>query len=44
MLPKLEIDDVLVFENMGAYSLTIATQFNGVPFPEIDYFIQNKFL
>ncbi|XP_059608920.1 ornithine decarboxylase 1-like [Phlebotomus argentipes] len=38
VLPLLGIGDVLVFPNMGAYTLTIATTFNGFPNPRVMYF------
>lgn len=34
-LPKLNINDVLVFKNIGAYTISQANNFNGFPIPEI---------
>lgn len=34
-LPKLEIGDWLVFENMGAYTVTVASPFNGFPVAKV---------
>lgn len=39
-LPLIEIDDWLVFENMGAYTLVFASRFNGFPFVKVLPFIQ----
>lgn len=33
MLPELDIGDWLVWKNMGAYSIAVATTFNGFPIP-----------
>lgn len=44
MLPNLDIDDIMVFEDMGAYTIPIASAFNGFPLPKIEYFIQRKHL
>ena len=35
LLPELQIGDWLVFENMGAYTLAIAGNFNGFPVPTV---------
>uniref|UniRef100_U5ET48 Putative ornithine decarboxylase n=1 Tax=Corethrella appendiculata TaxID=1370023 RepID=U5ET48_9DIPT len=35
MLPELEIDDYMYFENMGAYTIPVASPFNGFPLPKI---------
>lgn len=39
-LPDMEIDDLILFENMGAYTVPIASPFNGFPLPAIKYFIE----
>ncbi|XP_053684022.1 ornithine decarboxylase-like [Sabethes cyaneus] len=38
-LPELEIDDWMVFENMGAYTIPVASPFNGFPLPKIYCYI-----
>lgn len=43
-LPMLDIDDIIVFENMGAYTIPIASPFNGFPLPKIEYYIDRKHL
>lgn len=42
MLPDLEVNDVLMFENMGAYTIPIASPFNGFPLPKVEYYIERK--
>lgn len=37
-LPSLAIGDVIYFENMGAYTLPVASPFNGFPLPRVCYF------
>ena len=37
MLPELYVGDRLKFTNMGAYSTTLSTNFNGMPTPQIVY-------
>lgn len=34
-LPEMQIGDWLVFENMGAYTLPVASPFNGFPVPKV---------
>lgn len=41
-LPLLEIDDWLVFEDMGAYSMNLATRFNGFPIATVFPIIQRE--
>lgn len=36
-LPKLEVGDWLMFQNMGAYTIANAGQFNGFPIPFVKY-------
>lgn len=43
-LPKLDVGDYLIFENMGAYTVAIAGTFNGFSVPKIDYYIEKKHL
>lgn len=43
-LPRLDIDDFIIFENMGAYTLPMASCFNGIPLPKIEYFIEREHL
>ncbi|XP_046682080.1 ornithine decarboxylase-like [Homalodisca vitripennis] len=35
MLPSLDVGDWLVFEDMGAYTLPVASTFNGFPVPKV---------
>lgn len=44
LLPMLDVDDIIVFENMGAYTIPIASPFNGFPLPKIEYYIERKHL
>ncbi|XP_070178010.1 ornithine decarboxylase-like [Littorina saxatilis] len=37
MLPELQVGDVINFEDMGAYSLSTASGFNGIPRPLVLY-------
>uniref|UniRef100_F6YXB1 Antizyme inhibitor 2 n=1 Tax=Ornithorhynchus anatinus TaxID=9258 RepID=F6YXB1_ORNAN len=37
LLPELEVGDWLVFKNMGSYSLTMFSSFNGFPMPSVHY-------
>uniref|UniRef100_A0A5S6QFE0 ornithine decarboxylase n=1 Tax=Trichuris muris TaxID=70415 RepID=A0A5S6QFE0_TRIMR len=41
-MPLLEEGDLLVFENMGAYTLVAGSEFNGFSRPEIRVFIQKS--
>ncbi|CAH0548581.1 unnamed protein product [Brassicogethes aeneus] len=34
-MPKMNIGDWIAFENMGAYTLTISSNFNGFPIPKV---------
>ncbi|XP_037049959.1 ornithine decarboxylase 1-like isoform X2 [Bradysia coprophila] len=43
-MPRLDIDDFIIFENMGAYTLPMATNFNGFALPNVEYFIERKHL
>lgn len=42
LLPSLDIDDFIIFENMGAYSIAIATRFSGFPLPKVEYYVEFK--
>lgn len=42
LLPRLNINDLIIFENMGAYSIVTATTFNGCPLPIVEYYIERK--
>lgn len=44
LLPQLDIGDVIIFEDMGAYSIPLASSFNGFPLAKIEYFIERKHL
>ncbi|KAB0805575.1 hypothetical protein PPYR_02545 [Photinus pyralis] len=35
LLPELHVGDWLIFENMGAYTLPVASPFNGFPVPKV---------
>uniref|UniRef100_A0A1B0D0E3 Orn/DAP/Arg decarboxylase 2 N-terminal domain-containing protein n=1 Tax=Phlebotomus papatasi TaxID=29031 RepID=A0A1B0D0E3_PHLPP len=41
-LPHLDIGDVIVFPNMGAYTLSMSSTFNGFPKPRILYFQERE--
>lgn len=38
-MPDLDIGDFMVFENMGAYTIPVASPFNGFPLPKVFCFI-----
>jgi len=38
-LPDIDIGDFVIFENMGAYTIPVASPFNGFPLPKIFCFI-----
>lgn len=38
-LELLQIEDIVYFKNMGAYTITISTKFNGFGLTQILYFI-----
>ncbi|KAM0735417.1 Ornithine decarboxylase [Formica fusca] len=42
MLPELEIGDWLIWKDMGAYSIAVATTFNGFPIPIVIPFIRKS--
>ncbi|KAJ6646596.1 Ornithine decarboxylase 1 [Pseudolycoriella hygida] len=44
LLPKMQIDDVLMFENMGAYTVPICSKFNGFPLPIVKYYLEKSYL
>jgi len=35
MLQDMELGDWIIFENMGAYTLPVASPFNGFPIPKV---------
>ncbi|KAF5304669.1 hypothetical protein FQA39_LY09446 [Lamprigera yunnana] len=41
LLPDMQVDEWLIFENMGAYTLSLATTFNGFPIPKVISVIDN---
>lgn len=41
-LPSLAIGDVIYFENMGAYTIPVASPFNGFPLPRLSYFMDQS--
>jgi len=42
LLPPLDVGDWLVFEDMGAYTLPVASTFNGFPVPKVHAVIQES--
>lgn len=42
-IPKLEIGDWIYWKNMGAYTISAAVQFNGLPFGKPLYFMSKQF-
>lgn len=42
-IPKLNIGDWLLWKNMGAYTISAAVEFNGLPFGKPIYFISKQF-
>lgn len=40
LMPEMEIDDLMLFENMGAYTIPIASPFNGFPLPILKYYVE----
>lgn len=41
-MPELQIDDWILFENMGAYTIPIASPFNGFPLPKMYCYISKE--
>lgn len=41
-LPEIDIGDYIVFENMGAYTIPVASPFNGFPLPKIHGFVSTE--
>ncbi|XP_017847739.1 ornithine decarboxylase 1 isoform X1 [Drosophila busckii] len=41
-LPRLHRGDLLAFPNMGAYTLCLASKFNGIPLPKVVYYQQQN--
>ncbi|KAF7266732.1 hypothetical protein GWI33_019953, partial [Rhynchophorus ferrugineus] len=37
MLPEMKMGEWIMFEDMGAYTLPVASEFNGFPIPEVHY-------
>jgi len=42
LLPNLNCGDLLGFRNMGAYTVPIASPFNGFDVPETRYFLAKR--
>ncbi|CAF1027271.1 unnamed protein product [Adineta ricciae] len=42
-IPKLNIEDWVLWKNMGAYTISAAVQFNGLPFGKPIYFMSKQF-
>jgi len=43
LLPELEVGDWIVFDNMGAYTMSAASNFNGISKPSGDYVVEERF-
>jgi ornithine decarboxylase len=41
-LPEINIDDWVIFENMGAYTIPVASPFNGFPLPTIQCYVNEE--
>ncbi|XP_041095422.1 ornithine decarboxylase 1-like isoform X2 [Polyodon spathula] len=41
-LPELQVGDWLIFENMGAYTVSLGTHFNGFSVPRVHFCISSK--
>ncbi|XP_075054681.1 antizyme inhibitor 2-like [Mixophyes fleayi] len=41
-LPELEMGDWIIFQNMGAYHMTLRTIFNGFPSPNVNYILSKE--
>ena len=39
-LPELDVGDSVVFENVGAYGMVLANQFNGFPLPKVRAYLR----
>jgi ornithine decarboxylase len=44
LFPELEVGDWVLYENMGAYTQTASSAFNGMPQPKIHYIISEDLL
>lgn len=42
-MPEMNIGDWMIFENMGAYTIPVASPFNGFPLPEVKYCVEKTF-
>lgn len=42
LLPQLNIDDFIIFGGVGAYFMALATEFNGLQLPKVEYYIERK--
>lgn len=42
MLPNLNFNDYVIFENMGPYTIVTASTFNGYPMPKVEYYVERK--
>jgi ornithine decarboxylase len=42
MMPKMSTGDWMVFKDMGAYTMSAASCFNGMPKPKCYYIISEK--
>ena len=40
-MPELNVDEYLIFKNMGSYTKTCAVGFNGIPLPKT-FFVSTK--
>lgn len=41
LLHEMELGDWFIFENMGAYTLPVASTFNGFPVPKVHIIAEN---
>ena len=41
-LPELNIEDWIYFDNMGAYTMTLHSEFNGYKLPKVFYYIREE--
>jgi diaminopimelate decarboxylase len=42
-LPELSLHEYLAFRDMGAYTISMATAFNAMPVPKIEYIVNEAF-
>lgn len=42
LMPEMDIGDWVIFQNMGAYTLPVASPFNGFPVPKVHAVIEQS--